>query len=88
METPSQKFEEDEIMSYTIASMEDVHNDLVLDFGKNGNKYTVSIYNKQTKELTHKEYTQQEEAINIFDKVSRAILTGCYSEQDRRNMID
>lgn len=43
-------------MYYTIASLEDVAGNQTIDFNKDGNKYTVSMYNKETKESCSKTY--------------------------------
>lgn len=74
-------------MHYTIASLEDVHNDMTLDLVSSGNKKLVQLYNKETKQLTTKEFTSLSEAYKVFEKISKHICFGEYSESDRRAML-
>jgi hypothetical protein len=74
-------------MNYTIASLNDVNFGQVLTLDKNGNKYTVGLYNEETKEYTHKSFDSIGEAYTIFEKLSRCICFGEYSYSDRKAMI-
>lgn len=42
---------------------------------------------QKTKEFTYKKYGTQEEAYTVFEKLSKAIVTGCYSYEDRKAML-
>lgn len=74
-------------MNYTIASIEDVRGTITVEFEKSGNKYLVGIYETETKEFTHKKYDEMETAYSVFEKLSKAIITGCYSYEDRKGML-
>ena len=71
-------------MTYLIASMEILNTDLVLNFGKSGNKFTVTIRNKETHELTTNKFNKKEEAYEVFEKLSSWFLLGEYSEEQTR----
>jgi hypothetical protein len=74
-------------MHYTIAIIEDVQGEIKVNFDSKGNKYQVGIYNTETKEYTHNTFEKQEQAYAIFEKLSKAIVTGCYSYEDRKAML-
>ena len=74
-------------MSYTIASLTDIQGVLVVDFGKNGNMNEVSLYNIETKELSIKKFDKMEDAYIIFEKLSKAIIFGEYSEEVKRSWL-
>lgn len=74
-------------MTYLIASMEIVNTSLILNFGKNGNKYTVSIYDKETNDLTTNKFNKKEEAYKVFEKLSSWFLLGVYSEAQKRRYL-
>jgi len=74
-------------MNYTIASLNDVNFGQVLTLDKNGNKYTVGLYNEETRECTRKSFDSIGEAYALFEKLSRCICFGEYSYIDRKAMI-
>lgn len=74
-------------MSYTIAVIEDVQGTIKVDFGKSSNQYIVSIWETELRESTCKCYKTQEEAYSIFEKLSKAIITGCFSYEQRKAML-
>jgi hypothetical protein len=74
-------------MIYTIACLEEVQGTIQLNFVKTGNKYLVGIYNKETTEYEHKTYETIEAAYKVFEKLSKAIIEGCYSYQARKEML-
>jgi hypothetical protein len=75
-------------MNYTIASMSDTRGDMSIDFDRNGNMYMICLRNTETNELTYKEFTNHADAVELFSKLSMAILTGCYSYEDRKAMFN
>jgi hypothetical protein len=74
-------------MSYTIGILEDVQGKITVNFDKNGNKYLIGIYHKETKEYTHNTFATHSEAYAVFEKLTRAILKGEYSYEQRKEMI-
>ena len=75
-------------MIYTIATMSDTHGDMSIDFDKSGNMYLICLRNTETNELTYKEFADHADAVELFNKLSMAILTGCYSYEDRKAMFN
>ncbi len=51
-------------MNYTIATTEEVHGNLCLNIDKNGNEYTVGLFNEATKEYTHRSFKTIDDAFN------------------------
>ena len=74
-------------MNYTIATMTDIHNDINIDFDKSGNMYMICLRNTESNELTYKKFANHADAVELFNKLSTAILTGCYSYEDRKAMF-
>ena len=74
-------------MNYTIAILQDVHNDVKINIDKNGNKYTVGIYNEITKEYTHKSFNEMQEAYKVFENLSKSVVSGCYSYEQRKAFL-
>ena len=74
-------------MNYTIAVMEDIHNGQKLDFSKDGNQYVIGLYSEETDTWVSKFYSSLEEAYEHFEKISKAIITGCYSFEQRKQFL-
>lgn len=74
-------------MSYTIATIDDVQGNISVNFDSVGNKYLVGLYNNETKEYTHMEYERQQEAYNVFERLSRAVVFGLYSYEQRKELV-
>ena len=74
-------------MHYTVAIIEDVQGDVKVNFDITGNKFLVGLYNKKTKQYTHKTFDEMEEGYLIFEKLSKAIIEGCYTYEDRKGML-
>lgn len=74
-------------MIYTIAILEDVQGNLKLIFDKNGNKYTVSIYNTETKEDTSTTFDTIQDAYKVFEKLSSWFIFSYYSEKNKRQFL-
>lgn len=75
-------------MSYTIAIIEDVQGEISVNFDHVGNKYLIGIYNKSTKQYTHKTFISRQHAKTMFSSLSKMILDGDYSEKDRRAFLE
>lgn len=75
-------------MNFTIAIMEDVHNNVTVSFDKSGNEYLVGLYHKETEEYTHKSFKTFEEAQEVFNKFANAILSGSYSYEQRKAFLN
>jgi len=75
-------------MNFTIAEMVDIQGDIKVKYGKDGNKYTVGIRNEETKEYTHNTYASKEDAYKVFSKLTKAIIDGCYSYEQRKSFLN
>jgi len=74
-------------MNYTIAIIEDVQGVIRVNLDKSGNKYLVGVYNTETKEYLHNTFSNINEANDIFQKLSLAIITGAYSYEQRKQIL-
>lgn len=74
-------------MNYTIAVMEDVHNGQKLFFDKSGNMYDVCLYSEEIDTYVSRQYSTMEEAYRSFEKISKAIITGCFSFEQRKAFL-
>lgn len=59
-----------------------------METNKDGNKYTVSMYNKGTKESCSKTYKNSVDAEYVYMKFVRAVLEGLYSFEERKKFFD
>lgn len=74
-------------MIYTIAIMQDIQNGQVVTLDKNGANFTVWLQNTDKKEKTRKNFESIDDAYTVFEKLSHAIITGCYSYGQRKAML-
>lgn len=74
-------------MYYTIAVLEDVHNGQKFEFNKNGNEYTISLYDEESGVYVTKDYKTNEGAIKVYQRLMEAVLTGCYSFEQRKQFL-
>lgn len=74
-------------MYYTIASLSDVHNNQEFDFNKNGNRYTIGIRGEDGTYKT-KTFDNMRIAHEVFQKLTYAVLTGCYSFEQRVQILN
>lgn len=74
-------------MHYTVAVIEDVQCGQRVNFDHVGNKYLVGLYEEETKTYVHKTYASMEEAYSVFEKLSKAIITSCYSFEQRKQFL-
>lgn len=75
-------------MNYSIASLLECQGNLILDLSKDGNKYHVSLYNKETKQNTFKKFDCIENAYDTFETLSKYICLGLYNENDKRKVLE
>lgn len=74
-------------MIYTIAQLEEAQGSLILNIDKNGNMYTVGLYNKETKEYTSQTFNSIAEAYKVFEKLSSWIIFSYYTEKAKRQFL-
>ena len=78
-------------MFYSIATMKEVQSDidLELDFNKSGDNYTVALsWQENGKRIFRHVTLQHDEARKRFDKLSNAILEGCYNLEGRIKILE
>ena len=74
-------------MNYTIATLEDVQGIILVDFSRDGSNYVVTMLNTYTHECTSKRFDNIDNAYSVFEKLSKAIITGCYSYEQRKEFL-
>lgn len=72
-------------MIYTIATLSCRDIDLTID--TKGNKYTVGLYNKESKQYTHNDFDNLNDAYKVFEKLSSWLIYGLYSEESKRDYL-
>ena len=75
-------------MIYNITSTEDYASNQVLELIKNGNKYRIELYNRETKELASISLENREQAISIYKKFVDFMISGLYSFEQRKNILE
>ena len=75
-------------MIYNITSTEDYASSQVLELIKNGNKYRIELYNRETKELAGISLENREQAISIYKKFVDFMVSGLYSFEQRKNILE
>lgn len=75
-------------MNYNVTSTEDYSSKQVLQFIKNGNKYRIELYNRDTKELASIQLENIEQATSIYLKFVDFMLKGYYSFEQRKNILE
>ena len=75
-------------MIYNITSTEDYASNQVLELIKNGNKYRIELYNRETKELASISLENREQAISIYKKFVDFMVSGLYSFEQRKNILE
>ena len=73
-------------MNYTIATTKDLATDQVLDFGKNGQFYTVSLYDSNGNGTTIN-IADDNQAKSIYLKLMGYIINGYYSFDYRLQVL-
>ena len=82
-------------MNYTIISTETPAFDgirKVLNIDANGNKYTVcymvwDIDEPESRITSRRTVDTIDEAYRIYEKIARMMATGCYNDEDRRQIL-
>jgi predicted patatin/cPLA2 family phospholipase len=75
-------------VNYTIATMEDLHHNIIINFDLDGNKYMIGIYHVKKGEYTHKTFDTLGRAYKAFETLSRAIIEGTHSYEQRKEMLE
>ena len=75
-------------MIYNITSTEDYASNQVLELIKNGNKYRVELYNRETKELASILLDNREQAISIYKEFVDFMISGLYSFEQRKDILE
>lgn len=75
-------------MNYTIASLEDIQLGQTIDFDKDGNCYIIIIRNNETKETRTKRFENIGIAYEVFQRLTMAVLNGCYSFEQRAQILN
>lgn len=79
-------------MNYTIAGITDIHSEIGLQvfYEKNGHKYNLvmSWNGENERQVKVVEVETQEIAVARYLKITQAILTGCYSFNDRLAILE
>ena len=75
-------------MIYNITSTEDYASSQVLELIKNGNKYRIEIYNRKRKKLASISLENREQAISIYKKFVDFMVSGLYSFEQRKDILE
>lgn len=74
-------------MNYTIVTLEAVGRDSILDISKDGNQYTVGIYDRESHSSATKTFKTIDEAEKVFMRFASYFIKGMYSTSDRMEML-
>lgn len=74
-------------MNFTITTINDYAGNMEVSVEKSGNQYTVCLHHNEPHENTRAYFSDIEDAYATFEKLARAIVTGCYSYEARKAMI-
>lgn len=75
-------------MFYTIMVLDSVQDDLKVELNKNGNQYSVTLYDKHTRERTAKTFDELMDAIYVFERLTRAIGIGSFDYKTRKSWLE
>ena len=75
-------------MIYNITSTEDYASSQVLELIKNGNKYRIELYNRETKKLASISLENREQAISIYKEFVDFMISGLYSFEQRKDILE
>lgn len=73
-------------MNYTIATTKDLATDQVLDFGRNGQFYTVGLYDSNGNGTTIN-ILDDNQANSLYLKLASYIINGYYNFDDRLQVL-
>ena len=74
-------------MNYEIASLEDIRFDIEVYIEKNGNEYAVVLAKKYERDTFSNHFSSLEEAYTVFEKLSKAIVFGLYSWEEKIKIL-
>lgn len=74
-------------MNYTIATTEEAHGNLSLNIDKDGNEYTVGLFNEETKEYTHRSFKTTDGALTVYKTLVELIVNGYGTEEYKRKVL-
>lgn len=75
-------------MIYNVTSTDDYANKQVLQLIKNGNKYRIELYNRQTEELVGISLEDRDRAVSIYLKFVDFIIKGHFSFEQRKSILE
>lgn len=70
-------------MNYTIAWIEEPHSGFSVDYGKDGNRYYVSMHDKESDVYRSRKFDNRDEAVKTFLILTDAVCRGLYSFENR-----
>lgn len=74
--------------TYPIASMQQVYSSIYLYYGKSGNEYFVTLYDRENgKPATTKMFKTAAKATEVFTKIAGWICMSMYSDEQRRRYL-
>lgn len=73
-------------MNYTIACLE-APTGFSMDYGKNGNKYYISIHDKESGIYRSREFARMDDAVQVFVLLTEVVCRGVYSFEDRTKLL-
>lgn len=74
-------------MHYTIALLEDLAQETSFQFNAAGNKYLIYMIKESENATISVKYDTHAEAFKVFMKLTEAVLTGCYSFDQRISIM-
>lgn len=74
-------------MNYTIAVLEDLTGNQIIEFCKVGNEYMICITDRKEDKYITRHYRTRKEAQFVFLNLSYAVLEGKYSFEQRKQLM-
>ena len=74
-------------MNYTILKTDVVFTNESVNLDKNGNKYTVGIYNSESKQYSHRDFDTIEEALAKYSRIVELYGLSLYTEEQKRQIL-
>lgn len=75
-------------MHYTIMILDSVIDNQKVKLNKNGNQYSITLYNEELNESTTKNFDELMDAIYVFERFARAIGTGSFDYNTRKSWLE
>ena len=70
-------------MNYTIALLEEAHSGFTADYGVDGNKYYITIHDKESGIYRSRIFDIADEAVRMFTTLANIVCKSLYSFEDR-----